>query len=71
MALPPLPRLLGWCMPLTALGGSVLALKGRSAQEEVDQESASLARRRLRVDVLSVRAHESSEPTTVVRVRRA
>ncbi len=69
-ALAPLPRLIGWCLPLAAPGGAVLALKGRSAQEEVDQESASLVRRRLRADVLSVRAHASSEATTVVRVRR-
>lgn len=70
-ALAPLPRLLGWCLPLTARDGVVLALKGRSAQEEVAQESTALARRRLTADVLTVRAHEGSEPTTVVRVRRA
>ncbi|SDV01077.1 16S rRNA m(7)G-527 methyltransferase [Microlunatus sagamiharensis] len=70
-ALAPLPRLLEWCLPLTAPGGAVLAVKGRSAAEEVEQESAVLARRRLRVDVLSVQAHATSEPTTVVRVRRA
>ena len=69
-ALAPLPRLLGWCLPLTAPGGAVLAVKGRSATEEVEQESAALARRRLRVDVLAVQAHATSEPTTVVRVRR-
>ena len=69
-ALAPLPRLLGWCLPLTARDGAVLALKGRSAQEEVAQESAALARQRLAADVVTVRAHEGSEPTTVVRVRR-
>ena len=70
-ALAPLPRLLGWCLPLTVPAGLVLAVKGRSATEEVEQESSALARQRLRVDVLAVRAHPTSEPTTVVRVRRA
>ena len=38
-ALAPLPRLLGWCLPLTARGGSVLALKGRTAPEEVAERT--------------------------------
>ncbi|SEP85052.1 16S rRNA (guanine(527)-N(7))-methyltransferase RsmG [Microlunatus flavus] len=70
-ALAPLPRLLGWCLPLTARAGVVLALKGRSAEDEVAQETRALARQHLVADVLSVRASEESEPTTVVRVCRA
>jgi 16S rRNA (guanine527-N7)-methyltransferase len=34
-AVAPLDRLAGWCLPLTAIGGRVLALKGASAGEEV------------------------------------
>lgn len=34
-ALAPLDRLAGWCLPLTAPGGRVLALKGETAAEEV------------------------------------
>lgn len=34
-AVAPLPRLLGWCMPLVKPGGRLLALKGSSAAEEV------------------------------------
>jgi 16S rRNA (guanine527-N7)-methyltransferase len=70
-ALAPLPRLLGWCLPLTAPRGAVLALKGRSAEDEVKESSADLRRQRLTADVVEVRAHPAGEPTTVVRLQRA
>ena len=70
-ALAPLPRLLGWCLPLMARGGSVLALKGRTAQAEVDEHDRELVRRHLSAEVLLVRAYADAEPATVVRVRRA
>jgi 16S rRNA (guanine527-N7)-methyltransferase len=69
-ALAPLPRLLGWCLPLTGRDGSVLALKGRSAQDEVEEQHRELVRQRLSAEVLSVRAYPDAEETTVVRVRR-
>jgi 16S rRNA (guanine527-N7)-methyltransferase len=69
-ALAPLPRLLGWCLPLTARGGAVLALKGRTAQEELDENDRELARQRLRAEVVVVRAYPGADPTTVVRVQR-
>src|SRR3954469_18453735 len=34
-AVPPLDRLAGWCLPLAAVGGRLLALKGASAADEV------------------------------------
>lgn len=68
-ALAPLPRLLGWCIPLTAPDGVVLALKGRSAEDEVGHEAENLARHHLAAEVISVRAHDAAEPATVVRVR--
>jgi 16S rRNA (guanine527-N7)-methyltransferase len=70
-ALAPLPRLLGWCLPLTAPGGVVLALKGRTAQDEVEESSRDLAVQRLRVEVLHVQAYAGADQATVVRVRRA
>lgn len=70
-ALAPLPRLLSWCAPLRADQGVVLALKGRSAAEEVRRASAALATHRLTASVLSVRAHPLAEPTTVVRLTPA
>jgi 16S rRNA (guanine527-N7)-methyltransferase len=70
-ALAPLPRLLGWCIPLTAAGGVVLALKGRSAVDEVAREAKALARHHLAAEVITVRAHDAAEATTVVRVSDA
>lgn len=69
-ALAPLPRLLGWCLPLAGRDGAVLALKGRTAPEELAEHAAELAKQRLDAEVLTVRAHAASEPATVVRIRR-
>ncbi len=41
-AVAPLDRLAGWCLPLTAVGGRLLAMKGSSAREEVDEHRAAL-----------------------------
>ena len=35
-------RLAGWCLPLTAIGGRLLAMKGSSAREEVTEHRAAL-----------------------------
>jgi 16S rRNA (guanine527-N7)-methyltransferase len=70
-ALAPLPRLLGWCLPLTVRTGTVLALKGRSAQQEIEDSAAELAAQRVVAEVVTVRAYADSDPATVVRVRRA
>ncbi len=43
-ALAPLDRLAGWCLPLTAIGGRILALKGESAAEEVATHAATIGR---------------------------
>jgi len=67
-ALAPLDRLITWCNPLRSPGGAILALKGRSAADELESAQRTLAVRRLVGEVLSVRAHPSVEPTTVVRV---
>lgn len=67
-ALAPLDRLIGWCDPLRSPSGVILAIKGRSAGEELDGASKLLRSRRLVGEVLTVRAHPSTEPTTVVRL---
>lgn len=69
-ALAPLPRLLEWCLPLTVRQGAVLAMKGRSAQDELDESAADLAAQRLRAEIISVRAYDGADPATVVRVFR-
>lgn len=43
-AVAPLDRLVGWCLPLTSLGGRLLALKGASAADEVAEHRAAVAR---------------------------
>lgn len=43
-AVAPLDRLTAWCLPLTAKGGRVLALKGESAVEEVEAHREVIAR---------------------------
>ena len=68
-ALAPLDRLIGWCNPLRADGGVILALKGESAPDEVAAARASARSRPPQSRVLTVRAHPDAEPATVVRLR--
>ncbi len=68
-AVAPLPRLLPWLAPLTT--HSVLAMKGRSATEEVAQAATIAARAGLEPgEILTVGAAVADPPTTVVRYRR-
>jgi 16S rRNA (guanine527-N7)-methyltransferase len=66
-AVAPLPKLLGWGLPLVAPGGALLAMKGASASEEVETAGAELRRRHAHADVLTS-AVPGSSVTTVVRV---
>lgn len=43
-AVAPLDRLAGWCLPLAAVGGRLLALKGMSAAEEIEEHGAAVTR---------------------------
>ncbi|HEX5540627.1 MAG TPA: 16S rRNA (guanine(527)-N(7))-methyltransferase RsmG [Micromonospora sp.] len=43
-AVAPLDRLAGWCLPLAAVGGRLLALKGASAADEVAEHRATVDR---------------------------
>ena len=43
-AVAPLDRLAGWCLPLAAVGGRLLALKGSSAADEVAEHRDVIAR---------------------------
>lgn len=68
-AVAPLPRLLAWSMPLVRRGGEVLAMKGASADEEVQAAAVDLRRwggGQVRVETLGTEL--ISPPTTVVRV---
>lgn len=68
-AVAPLSVLAGWCLPLLRSGGELLAVKGRSAVEEIAEAEPVL--RRLGAvcwEILRVGEDVLDEPTTVVRV---
>jgi len=70
-AVAPLDRLAAWCLPLVAVGGSLLALKGASAADEVGAHAEAVAR----VGGGAPTIHECGgellpEPTTVVSIVR-
>jgi 16S rRNA (guanine527-N7)-methyltransferase len=67
-ALAPLDRLIGWCNPLRAANGVILALKGDSAGGEIAAAKRQLGTAQLKAEVLVVRAHPEAEPATVVRL---
>jgi 16S rRNA (guanine527-N7)-methyltransferase len=66
-ALAPLPKLLRWALPLVVPGGSVLAMKGSSAAEEVEAARPELRRAQATAQVLHP-AVPGATSTTVVRV---
>lgn len=68
-AVAPLGKLAGWCLPLVAPGGVLLALKGRSAQEEVDRDASVLRKVGARSIVVTTYGTQD-DPTTVVEVQR-
>jgi 16S rRNA (guanine527-N7)-methyltransferase len=71
-AVAPLGKLAGWCLPLVVPEGTVLALKGESANEELARD-ADQVRRAGGIDqsVVTCGAGLLPVPTTVVRMRRS
>lgn len=68
-AVAPLGRLLDWSMPLVRQGGTLVAMKGAAAADEVTEAAAELRRHGAgRVEVLTLGAGLIDPPTTVVRV---
>jgi len=68
-AVAPLERLLGWSMPLVAPTGALVAMKGRSIQDEIaDARDALTTWRCGEPEVLEVGAGRLDSPTTLVRV---
>lgn len=66
-----LDKLARWLVPLLNPGGAVLALKGRSAADEVEKAAKTLRGLRIReVDIMTCGQEVLDEPTTVVRLRR-
>lgn len=70
-AVAPLDRLVRWCLPLLAGGGSLLAIKGERAGDELKQFATTI-RRMGGVDpeVVTCGSGALASPTTVVVVKR-
>lgn len=67
-----LDKLARWCLPLVRPGGVLLALKGRSAAEEVERARPTLARLHAGDMVVATygAAWDLDVPTTVVEIQR-
>jgi 16S rRNA (guanine527-N7)-methyltransferase len=70
-AVAPLDRLAGWCLPLVAIGGRLLALKGATAAEEVAAHRAAVGRLGGAMPVVRLCGIDVVDPpTTVVEIAR-
>jgi 16S rRNA (guanine527-N7)-methyltransferase len=70
-AVAPLDRLAGWCLPLAAVGGRLLALKGASAADEVAEHREAVGRLGGSSPVIrACGAGTVDPPTTVVEIVR-
>jgi 16S rRNA (guanine527-N7)-methyltransferase len=70
-ALAPLDRLVGWCLPLLVPGGQLLAMKGRSAQDEIDEHwTAMTSMGATDLELLECGSAVLDEPVRVVSARR-
>jgi 16S rRNA (guanine527-N7)-methyltransferase len=70
-AVAPMDRLVRWCLPLLAPGGHLLAMKGRSAADELAQHSETVRRLGGRdARVVRCAIPGSDEPISVIDVRR-
>jgi 16S rRNA (guanine527-N7)-methyltransferase len=70
-AVAPLDRLVRWCLPLLAVGGQLLAMKGRSAEEEIAQAAGEIAALGGGdVSLMFCGTGTLAEPVRVVSVRR-
>ena len=66
-----LATLINWTADLIVDSGSLLALKGQSADDEVVKAKKELSKRRLSAEVMLIRADPAADVTRAVRVRRA
>ncbi len=69
-AVAPLGRLAAWCAPLVGPGGRIVAIKGRSASEELGRDAAALRRLGMFGHVEECRAFDEAEPTFAVVLSR-
>lgn len=70
-AVAPMERLLGWTMPLLKPVGDLIALKGSSAQSEIDEAAQAIIQYGItEISVVTCGAGVVEPETTVVRARR-
>jgi 16S rRNA (guanine527-N7)-methyltransferase len=69
-AVAPLDRLATWCLPLAAIGGRLLAMKGSSAADEVADHRDAIARLGGGVPRIHERSLDGVQSTTVVEIKR-
>jgi 16S rRNA (guanine527-N7)-methyltransferase len=67
-AVAPLDGLIRWCDPLRRPGGVLLALKGESAEAQIEQAAKVLRARGLQAELVVAMVHPDAEPARVVRV---
>ena len=68
-AVAPLDRLASWCMPLVGADGAMVALKGSSVEEEIEQHQATLSEHGTAAAVARpLGEHVLDRPTWAVRV---
>ncbi|MDT4996273.1 MAG: rRNA (guanine527-N7)-methyltransferase [Pseudonocardiales bacterium] len=71
-AVAPLDRLARWCLPILAPGGTLLAIKGRTAAAELATHQRALDRLGARdPQVISCGGDATGGPVTVVSIRRS
>ena len=70
-AVAPLERLAGWSAPLIRIGGQLIALKGRSAAEEIERDRAAVKKVGITdLATTTVGTRVLDEPTTLLTGRR-
>ncbi len=69
-AVAPLPRLLGWCLPLVSRRGRLVAMKGSSAAAEVEEAAPELRRARVSARVSELPVPGTDESTWAIVVER-
>lgn len=69
-AVAPLDRLLRWTTPLFSPDGSLVALKGESAEDEIRKAAKLLKQHKLAAEVLELQAAPGVDGTRAIRVHR-
>ncbi|MDO4909136.1 MAG: 16S rRNA (guanine(527)-N(7))-methyltransferase RsmG [Corynebacterium sp.] len=70
-AVAPLGKLAGWSLPLVRKGGAMMAMKGSSAQEEIDRDKDQIrAAGGGKAEIFTVGDDVLEIPTTVVKIPR-